>query len=211
MYYKYPRTPHLPWSPGRTKDDKTLDNIDHFVGKQVVATLKMDGENTTLYNNHIHARSMDSRDHESRHWIKGFHSSIKMYIPYEWRICGENLFAKHSIHYKELLSYFLVFSVWNEDNVCLSWNETEQFCADLELDLVQDLYVGTWFPEMQEAMDKRMDLSYFREHEGYIIRSMDGFHYDDFEMNVAKYVRENHVQTDEHWMHSKLIKNELGV
>ena len=206
MYYKHPRMPHLPWSPGRTKDDRVLDSVDHFNGIQVVATIKMDGENTTLYRNHIHARSMDSRDHESRHWVKAFHNNIRIFIPYEWRICGENLYAKHSIHYKGLPSYFLVFSVWNENNMCLSWEETELFCSKLGLEMVQELFRGIWKPAMQEAMDK---LSYIKGHEGYVIRSAGEFHYDDFEMNVAKYVRENHVQTDKHWMHSELVKNEL--
>lgn len=210
MLYKYPRTPHLPWSPGRTKDDRVLDNADHFNGIQVVATIKMDGENTTMYRDHIHARSIDSRDHESRHWVKGLHSVIKMYIPHEWRICGENLYAKHSIDYRNLPSYFLVFSVWNEDNMCLSWSETEKFCEDMGLKMVQNLYMGVWIPEMQEAMDKRMNLSYFRDHEGYVIRSAGEFHYDDFYYNTAKYVRKNHVQTDKHWMYSKMTKNGLS-
>jgi len=207
--YKYPRTPHLPWSPGLTKDDRVLDSADHFNGIHVVVTLKMDGENTTMYRDHIHARSMDSIDHPSRHWVKGLHHRIHYLIPEGWRICGENLYAKHSIHYTDLPSYFLVFSVWNEKNECLSWDETESFCKDIGLELVRELYYGTWIPEMQEAMDKRMNLSYFREDEGYVIRSSGKFHYDDFESNVAKYVRENHVQTDRHWMHSKIIKNEL--
>ena len=59
-YYKYPRTPHLPWSPGKTNDDKVLKDTSHFLGKEIVMSLKMDGEATTLYNNHMHARSIDS-------------------------------------------------------------------------------------------------------------------------------------------------------
>lgn len=47
--YKYPRTPHLPWSPGATKDDVRCINTEIFTGKRVVITEKMDGENTTLY------------------------------------------------------------------------------------------------------------------------------------------------------------------
>ena len=39
------------------------------------------------------------------------------------RICGENLFAKHSVEYNDLPSFFMVFSWW-EANKCLSWDET---------------------------------------------------------------------------------------
>jgi len=49
MRVKYPRTPHLPWSPGASSDDVRHLNIDHFKNKQVVVTEKMDGENTSLY------------------------------------------------------------------------------------------------------------------------------------------------------------------
>lgn len=41
----------------------------------------MDGENTSLYRNKLHARSEDSKDHKSRHWIKSFHAQIKYNIP----------------------------------------------------------------------------------------------------------------------------------
>lgn len=43
--YKYPRTPHLPWSPGATSDDKYISSFESFRGKQIVVTEKMDGEN----------------------------------------------------------------------------------------------------------------------------------------------------------------------
>ena len=51
---KYPRTYHLPWSHGRTKDDRGFDDMSSFIGKEVVVTIKMDGEQTTMYKDHIH-------------------------------------------------------------------------------------------------------------------------------------------------------------
>lgn len=35
--------------------------------------------------------------------------------------------------------------------------------------------------------------------EGIVIRNADSFPLEDFSKNVVKYVRKNHVQTDEHW------------
>ena len=35
--------------------------------------------------------------------------------------------------------------------------------------------------------------------EGVVVRTVCGFKYDEFERRVAKYVRENHVQTDTTW------------
>ena len=37
------------------------------------------------------------------------------------------------------------------------------------------------------------------ECEGFVFRNAGNFHVDDFAKNVLKYVRKNHVKTDEHW------------
>ena len=66
--FKYPRTLHLPFSPGTTSDDKMLTakhTIDLYQGKHILITEKMDGENTKLYNDYLHARSLDCRHHPS--------------------------------------------------------------------------------------------------------------------------------------------------
>ena len=49
MRYKYPRTYHLPFSPGFTSDDKVLKDDSYFRGKEIVVTEKMDGENVSIY------------------------------------------------------------------------------------------------------------------------------------------------------------------
>ena len=77
MKVKYPRTYHFEWSPGKTKDDKTLFDLSNFEGKNIVLTEKMDGENTTMMKDWYYARSLDSKDHPSRHWVKGLWGNIK--------------------------------------------------------------------------------------------------------------------------------------
>lgn len=205
---KYPRSFHLPWSRGYTHDDKISKNVDHFIGKEVIVTEKLDGEGTSLYLDHIHARSMDSGDHPSRHWVKALHSTIAYQIPENWRLCGENVYAKHSIHYQELTSYFYLFSVWNDQNICLSWDETVKWAKELGIETVPVLYRGTF----DEVKIKKLytKISVFgAEQEGYVIRLADSFHYDDFEFSLGKFVRKNHVQTDSHWLNRKVIPNKL--
>ena len=91
---KYPRTLHLPWSDTIGPDgDHVLESVRAFENQQVVVTEKLDGENTTLYRSHLHARSLDSGHHPSRGWIKNFHARLAPHIPDGVRICGENLFA----------------------------------------------------------------------------------------------------------------------
>ena len=205
MRYKYPRTYHLPWSEGFTSDDKVLNSISHFEGKTVVVTTKMDGENTTIYNDFVHARSIDSKSHISRSWVKDFASGFQSEIPEDFRICGENLYAKHSILYHHLKSYFYMFSVW-ENERSLNWKEVEEWSELLGITLVPVLYIGTWNedyirslynPNLEDMM------------EGYVVRLYDEFLMKDFDKSVAKFVRKNHVTTDKHWFFSEVIKNEL--
>jgi hypothetical protein len=46
-------------------------------------------------------------------------------------------------------------------------------------------------------------------HEGFIVRSMYPFHYGQFEKKLGKYVRPNHVTTDEHWSHGHAYGNRI--
>jgi hypothetical protein len=198
MKTKYPRTPHFPFSLGRTNDDKTLKNCDHFQGKDVVVTAKLDGENSTLTRDYYHARSLDSRDHWSRSWIKKFHSEISYKIPIGIKLCGENLYAKHSIQYENLKSYFYLFNVWYHD-LCYSWDETVEIAELLDLVMVPVLFRGTW----DEDLVKNICSNLKPNEEGVVVRCTNPFIRSEFTSNVAKYVRADHVQTDEHWMYAK--------
>ena len=204
--YKYPRTPHLSFSPGVGGDDIKLDSNTIFANCQVVVTEKLDGENTTLYPNYIHARSLDSRHHPSRAWVKALQASISNDIPDGWRICGENLYARHSIAYENLTSYFYVFSIWNQDNYCLSWSETQQWAEILDLELPPVLYESLWNENKIKNIADNLDLE---KQEGFVVRNVEQFHYDNFKQNIAKWVRSNHVQTDEHWMYRNIIPNKI--
>nr|WP_202819775.1 RNA ligase family protein [Thaumasiovibrio subtropicus] len=201
---KYPRTPHLPWSQGVTSDDIRCVDTTVFEGQRVVVTEKMDGENTTLHRDYCHARSLDSAHHSSRDWIKRFHGRLSYQIPAGWRICGENLFAQHSIIYTELKSYFYGFSIWDESNCCLDWDDTQLWFDLLGIVSPAVLYRGEWNLDVIKA------LAFDSEKvEGYVVRLETGFVYGDFAKAVAKCVRKGHVQTDQHWMHQAVVPNGL--
>ena len=206
MYYKYPRTPHLPFSPGATNDDRILKSMDHFVDQEVVVTVKMDGENTSIYRDHIHARSLDSGNHISRNWIKNFASTFQQELKDGWRICGENLWASHSISYHNLKSYFYMFSIW-DDNICLSWKDTEDWAELLGIATVPVIYKGIWNEDIIRNLyqEKIFD----DDMEGFVVRKTNSFTFDTFGQNMAKYVRKGHVQTSKHWMFEEIKRNEL--
>ena len=207
QYYKYPRTPHLPWSPGADEDDIIIDTVDSFVGKEVVVTEKMDGECTTMYKDHIHARSINSGYHPSRTWVQNLHGQIKFQMDDDMRLCGENMFWVHSVVYTGLPSYFLLFNVW-EGTRAFSWDETMAVAKRFNLDTVPVLYRGEFD---EDAIKALWNDDMYDEHEGYVVRIADSFQLEDFQSSIAKFVRKNHVQTDEHWMRSGGELNMLKV
>lgn len=225
---KYSRTFHLPWSNCHS-DDKFAKDLSKFHGKEVVVTEKMDGENTSVYSDgYVHARSIDTNRHPSRDWVKALAAGICYDIPSSYRLCGENLFAWHSIFYTELPSYFLVFGIYDGKH-CLSWKETEDVTEMLGLPTVPVIWRGVWdenaiknqwmgqgeyptFSSNVDPADRQPEFSKDFESceaEGYVVRLADSFLKEDFADCCVKYVRENHVQTDAFWLQRPVLRNLL--
>ncbi|WP_328765126.1 MULTISPECIES: RNA ligase family protein [unclassified Streptomyces] len=204
MRTHYPRTPHLPWSPGAAADDVRAVGLPGLAGREVVVTEKLDGENTTLYADGLHARSLDSGHHPSRAWVKGLQSRIGAGIPAGWRVCGENLYARHSLPYEDLDSWFYGFSVWDGEH-CLDWDRTVGFLRGLGVPTPRVLWRGVF----DERALRKLRLDTARQ-EGYVVRTVAGFARADFGRSVAKWVRGGHVQTDAHWMYAQVVPNGLG-
>jgi len=204
MKLKYPRTYHFEWSEGKGSDDKTQFDLSGFVGREIIITEKMDGENTTLMRDCIYARSLDSVDHPSRHWVKGLWGNIKHEVPENMRVCGENLYAQHALRYENLPSYFMVFSIW-EEGKCLSWKETKEYCEMLGLITVPVLWEGVF--DLNFVKQFKIDTG---KQEGFVMRLAESFSLDNFQKSVVKWVREGHVADDEeHWMTKKITPNKL--
>ncbi|MFF7261437.1 RNA ligase family protein [Streptomyces sp. NPDC008159] len=206
MRTHYPRTRHLPWSPGATSDDLRVTDLSGLRGREVVVTEKLDGENTTLYADGLHARSLDSAHHPSRTWVKALQARVGPYIPEGWRVCGENMFARHSLAYEDLESWFYGFSVWDAEGRCLDWDRTVRFLRGLGIPVPRVLWRGEFDERALRAL--RLDLA---RQEGYVVRVVDGFGAAEFGARVAKWVRAGHVRTDTHWMHAAVVENGLGA
>lgn len=210
--FKHPRTPHLPGSPGATADDIELVDLSVFEGREVVVTSKLDGECTTIGRTvedvYCHARSLDSGYHPSRTWVRGLAPSIGWELPIGWRVVGENLQAVHSVRYHSLPGYFLAFAVINDRNEFLSWAETEDWCHLLGISTVPVLYRGLWDEDKVRACWPGKD-PYTNDQEGYVVRLADSFPYRHFGRSTAKFVRADHVQTDQHWLEQEMVENEL--
>jgi hypothetical protein len=221
---KYPRTHHFPFSEGDTSDDVWWDDCKNFEGREVVVTSKLDGENTNLYRNSYHARSLDYSPHSSRDWLRSFHRNFAHEIPEGMRICGENLYGFHSIFYEDLTTYFYVFGIYEGDR-CLSWDDTVEWCKLLSLETVPVLYRGVWDESLIRNLPNRPFKTHYatKDHpkwpedfkpcdsEGYVVRVVESFGYDDFTKCCAKYVSGafRGVMRKIHWRTAIVVPNLL--
>ena len=205
-YVKYPRTPHLPWSPGATADDRVHTDLAGLEGREIVVTEKLDGENTTIYRDHVHARSIDSAHHPSRSWVKGVAARVGPLLPEGWRLCGENCYAVHSIAYDDLPDWFVLFSVWDAHDRCLSWDDTVAWAELLSLVTPPVRYRGAWDEVRLRALPAALDP---QRQEGFVVRLADAFPRRAFAASMAKWVRPHHVTTEAHWMSKPVVPNGL--
>jgi hypothetical protein len=203
---KYGRTFHLPISPGATSDEKIMPSTEGLQAGELVITEKMDGENTTIHSGGTHARSPDSGYHASRDWMKAFAAGIAPMLAANERIVGEYLFARHSVAYSELPSYFLGFA-WVVEGVFQDWDATLDRFAALGISPVPELYRGPYSDGLFEDMAASLDLE---RQEGFVVRTVSAFSEADMPRRLGKYVREDHVQSEVHWTKMEIVRNGLG-
>ena len=199
--YSYPRTPHLPGSPGATSDDKhaskeTIAQLSS--GIELVTTLKLDGGNVSCYPDAFHARSIDSGTHPWETYAKRLWTQLRFDIPEGWRLSCESMYARRSIAYENLESPLYIIGIWNERNTLLSWDDTVEWAKLFNLPTVPPIYRGTDFKEACTVWHREFDPA---TNEGFVVRSAGEVSYEEFHLNFAKYVRANHVQTSADWRH----------
>lgn len=197
--HKYPRTPHIPSSPGATSDDKwatpkALANLTD--GKEIVVSEKLDGGNLTWYRDYFHGRSLDSGTRAWDQQARALWAQKRFDIPEGWRVSGESLYARRSVAYDNLPGLYMVFGIWDDTNTLLSWDDMVEWCEMLDLPHVPLLYRGNDFDEAVNAWFQQRDEE---TSEGFVLRNAGRIAYDDFSMNVAKWVRAGHVRTRADW------------
>ena len=219
---KYPRTYHLPWSPGATRDDRIQSDVSALIGNTIVVTEKMDGSNVCLSDSGVFARSHSGPPtHPSFDLLKARYAAVKGWLGpvagdvHGIELFGEWCFAKHSIQYSELPDYLLIFGIRDPQEFrWWSWDSVVKECRNtLALEPAPVLYSGQVKSEQElESLTKRLasePSACGGEREGVVVRFADEFDDNKFYTHVLKYVRENHVQTDVHWKNQEIVKNGL--
>lgn len=160
-------------------------------------------------------------------------------IPTSVQVFGEWLYAKHSIHYgcecnekcvdvgpniSDVVkgdygkqSYFQVFGMYDmRYDMWLSWPTTKMISSNLGFPTVPVVKLseednGTYTKRnvLYDDVYQKANSIVQSGEEGLVVRSKYPFHYGEFEKRIGKYVRKNHVKTDEHWMFQKTKQNNL--
>ena len=207
MSAKYPRSFHLPWSPGGTRDDKRMASTEALCGVPIVITEKLDGSNMAMTRSAIYARSHSGPPtHPSFAWAKALHARVCGQIDDGLTIFGEYCYAVHSIAYDALPSYFFLFGVRDDAaGQWWDWDGVETQAAILSLPVTPVLFRGV-VAEL-ERLTRRLAAEpsiYGGEREGMVVRVERKFADEEFGRVLGKYVRAGHVQTDEHWMFQEI-------
>lgn len=213
---KYPRTPHLPWSPGKTRDDRTIESLECLTNTSILVTEKLDGSNVCMTQDAVYSRGGDA-NHPSFNWLKAWHATHRYAIPRFSFAYAEYCYAVHSISYDTLPHYLHLFAVLDaEDSTWLSWKEVTKLAAALNIPTVPT--ISSLFAhnekELEETTREIMDSGtsvYGPTREGLVLRDSSQIKQEEFGVKVAKWVRKDHVQTDEHWMHKPIVQQHLEV
>lgn len=158
-------------------------------------------------------------------------------LPDRLEVFGEWLYAKHSIHYgcdcdepcddvgpalsdlvgvEDERAYFQIFGVFDTGlNLWLSWPETERVADALGFPTTPVIYCeddsdAATFESEHEAINTLTEYAHdvvANGGEGIVVRRKYPFHYGQFGQSLGKYVRENHVTSNEHWSHRPTVTN----
>lgn len=216
MSAKYPRTFHLPWSPGGTNDDKRIPDVEHLVDRALVITEKLDGSNVCLTSEAVFARShAGPPKHPSFSPLKALHAAVRDRMPTYLSFFGEWCYAVHSIRYDHLPHHLNLFGVRDDEaKVWLSWDEVKFWAKVLEVKFVPHVEsVDLDGVQELESLTNRLgryESRYGSTREGLVVRPHGPVSDEAFSRFVLKWVREDHVQTDEHWLKGSFDVQPLG-
>ena len=208
---KYPRTPHWPYSQTIPHGERLMTDLSKVVGNEVVITEKLDGSNILLHQGDVYARSVSGGPAQAQPWLAMVrkHHAWKTNSPeyQELFLYGEDIYGVHSIEYGPVPEEgtFHAFASIQEPGIFDSFQETRRIARSAPgIPTVPIIHQGIF--ETSDQLDQ-----FLREYmnhgqsalggdvEGMVIRYAGAFPATHFNRHVCKYVRPDHIQTDEHW------------
>lgn len=126
-FIKYPRTPHLFGSKG-TDDDKHLNENEstRFIAdRSLIVEEKIDGTNVGIHfqgdgeivlqcRGHLITEGMHPQYDLFKRWTSVKRQEMERRLENRFILFGEWVYARHSIHYRQLSHYFFEFDIYDK-------------------------------------------------------------------------------------------------
>jgi len=231
-FVKYPRTPHLFGSKG-TDDDKHLGEAESnqfLADKSLIVEEKIDGTNVGIHftsdgkmvlqcRGHLITQGMHPQYDLFKQWTAVKRGVIEQRLEDRYILFGEWLYARHSVHYRQLPHYFFEFDIYDkEQGAFLGLEDRLLLIEGTGIETVPVLHQGAIG---KEELQQLIGPSRFgSEFENPITRRtdnlMEGLYLrvesDGAVAGRAKCVRPEFVEKvkqSEHWQHQAMIPNLL--
>ena len=231
-FVKYPRTPHLFGSEG-TDDDKHLDEAEseRFIAeKSLIVEEKIDGTNVGIHftsagemvlqcRGHLITEGMHPQYDLFKQWAAVKRFVLEERLQDRFILFGEWVYARHSVHYRQLPHYFFEFDIYDKgEEAFLSLEDRLGLLENLGIETVPVLHTG---PLARDELHKLIGPSLFDSQfenpetkrtdnlmEGLYLRTEA----DEKVSGRAKFVRPEFVEKvkqSTHWQHQAMTPNLL--
>jgi hypothetical protein len=231
-FVKYPRTPHLFGSKG-TDDDKHLNETEstRFIADEsLIVEEKIDGTNVGIHftsdgkmvlqcRGHLITQGMHPQYDLFKQWTAVKRSRIEERLEDRFILFGEWLYARHSVHYRQLPHYFFEFDIYDKDQEAfLSLEQRLTLIDGTGIETVPVLHRGAiGKKELAELIGaSRFDSVFENPMTKRTDNLMEGLYLRVEAAGVvagrAKFVRPEFVEKvkqSEHWQHQQMVPNSL--
>lgn len=232
-FTKYPRTPHLFGSTG-TADDKHLNESQSnalIADPSLIVEEKIDGTNVGIHfsdngqlvlqcRGHLITEGMHPQYDLFKQWATVKRATLEQKLTNRYLLFGEWVYARHSIHYRQLSHYFFEFDVWDKQaEVFLDLERRLEILAGTGVQTVPVVHRGRASrKQLEELVDaSRFDCRFDNPITGQQDRLMEGLYLRTESAGCvtarAKLVRPEFVEKikqSNHWPHQAMVVNQLA-
>jgi len=232
-FTKYPRTPHLFGAKG-TDDDKRLcdaDSLQLLSDESLIVEEKIDGTNVGIHfasgemilqcRGHLITEGMHPQYDLFKQWAATKTRMLHLRLQDRYILFGEWVYARHSIHYRQLTHYFFEFDIYDkEQNVFLDLARRMDLLGGTGIETVPVLHQGALNREVLPQLigpsqfDSRFENPFTKRPDNL----MEGLYLRTEAAGVvtgrAKMVRPEFVEKikqSTHWQHQRMTPNTLAT
>jgi hypothetical protein len=231
-FVKYPRTPHLFGSKG-TDDDKHLrepESRRFIADESLIVEEKLDGTNVGIHftdqgemvlqcRGHLITEGMHPQYDLFKQWCAVKRLILEDRLEDRFILFGEWVYARHSVHYRQLPHYFFEFDIYDKKGEeFLSLERRFGLLERSGIHTVPVLHVGALDREKLAALigPSRFDSEFENPLTNRIDHLMEGLYLrterDGIVSGRAKFVRPEFVEKvkqSEHWQYQAMTVNRL--